>query len=160
MLNAKPLLASSKMLNANKPTVPAILPQRDRLILILPKMQGKLIKEISSVYSRHVFTSVTYYWLLAGRTGIETLLDWCQGRGCWMLPKENVVLSQYSPEKRGWERGLGAVRGFAGYRDMWISLSSRCTTIDFISEVLISLPTLTLLKNLLWFPRDKTSPYK
>lgn len=60
MLNAKTFLANSEMLNANKPPVHAILPERDRLILIFSKIQGKLIKEISSVYPSHIFTSITY----------------------------------------------------------------------------------------------------
>lgn len=54
---------------------------------------------------------------------------------------------------------MGAERGLAGYRDVTMSLSSRCKTSNFVSEVLISLPTLTLLKNLLFdLPLTKPHP--
>jgi len=45
MLNAKTFPADTEMLNANKPTVHAILPKRDRLIVIFPQIQGKLVKD-------------------------------------------------------------------------------------------------------------------
>lgn len=51
MPNVKPLLANSETLNVNKATVQAPLPERDKLIgFFFFKIQGKLIKENSSIY--------------------------------------------------------------------------------------------------------------
>lgn len=136
VLNAKTLLANNEMLNANKPTVHAILPERDRLILIFPKIQGKLIKEISSVCPSHIFTSVTYLLTARWQNSNRNSARLMSGKRMLNVSQRECSPLKLQQEEKKLTTGLGSWRVLAGYRDMKISCGSRHTNLDFPSEIL------------------------
>lgn len=100
------------------------------------EIHGKLIKEISSVYPSHIFTSITYllttHWQNWNRNSARLI----SGKRMLNVSQRECTPLKLQQEEKKLTTWFATWRVLAGYRDMTISCSSGCTTLDFPSQVL------------------------